>query len=99
MGNGTTAQLDRGRENLAMSALGLWARILDDQTQVYSKPAGQPGHASLNQCQLIAANGCQNWFSGHPQLLVEIRFRCNVIDAGTLIGPCPHVASHCCLIW
>ena len=30
--------------------------ILDDQTQVYSKPAGQPEHASLNQCQLIAAN-------------------------------------------
>ena len=30
--------------------------ILDDQTQVDSKPAGQPEHASLNQCQLIAAN-------------------------------------------
>ena len=30
--------------------------ILDDQTQVDSKPAGQPAHASLNQCQLIAAN-------------------------------------------
>ena len=29
---------------------------LDDQTQVDSKPAGQPEHASLNQCQLIAAN-------------------------------------------
>ena len=29
---------------------------LDDQTQVDSKPAGQPGHASLNRCQLIAAN-------------------------------------------
>ena len=28
---------------------------LDDQTQVDSKPAGQPEHASLNQCQLIAA--------------------------------------------
>ena len=27
---------------------------LDDQTQVDSKPAGQPEHASLNQCQLIA---------------------------------------------
>ena len=26
------------------------------QTQVDSKPAGQPEHASLNQCQLIAAN-------------------------------------------
>ena len=30
--------------------------ILDDQTQVDSKPTGQPEHASLNQCQLIAAN-------------------------------------------
>ena len=30
--------------------------ILDDQTQVDSKPAGQPEHASLNQCQLIAAH-------------------------------------------
>ena len=39
---------------------------LDDQTQVDSKPAGQPEHASLNQCQLIAANGRQNWFYGHP---------------------------------
>ena len=29
---------------------------LDDQTQVNLKPAGQPEHASLNQCQLIAAN-------------------------------------------
>ena len=29
---------------------------LDDQAQVDSKPAGQPEHASLNQCQLIAAN-------------------------------------------
>ena len=29
--------------------------ILDDQTQGDSKPAGQPEHASLNQCQLIAA--------------------------------------------
>ena len=29
---------------------------VDDQTQVDSRPAGQPEHASLNQCQLIAAN-------------------------------------------
>ena len=29
---------------------------LDDQTQVDSKPAGQPKHASRNQCQLIAVN-------------------------------------------
>ena len=30
--------------------------ILDDQTQVDSKAAGQPERASLNQCQLIATN-------------------------------------------
>ena len=29
---------------------------LNDQTQVDSKPAGQPEHASLNHSQLIAAN-------------------------------------------
>ena len=34
----------------------LYSCILDDLTQVDSKPAGQPEHASLNQCQLIAAN-------------------------------------------
>ena len=62
---------------------------LDDQTQVDSKPAGQPEHASLNQCQLIAANRC----SGHPQLVVEIRFLCNVIDTRALIGTCSHVTS------
>ena len=63
--------------------------ILDDQTQVDSKPVGQPEHASLNQCQLIAPNRC----SGHPQLVVEIRFLCNVIDTRALIGPCSHVTS------
>ena len=40
--------------------LGLMLRVaylaLDDQTQVDSKPAGQPERANLNQCQLIAAN-------------------------------------------
>ena len=30
--------------------------LLDEQTQVDSKPADQPEHASLNQCQLIGAN-------------------------------------------
>ena len=35
---------------------GLLPDTLDDQTQVDSKPAGQPEHASLNQCQFIAAN-------------------------------------------
>ena len=54
------------------------------------KPAGQPEHASLNQCQLIAANRC----SGHPQLVVEIRFLCNVIDARALIGPCSPRRGH-----
>ena len=37
--------------------------ILEDQHMEW-KPAGQPEHASLNQCQLIVANRC----SGHPQL-------------------------------
>ena len=66
--------------------------ILDDQTQVDSKPAGQPEHASLNQCQLIAANRPKLvlWAT---QLVVEIRFLCNVIDARALIGPCSHVTS------
>ena len=67
--------------------------ILEDQHMEW-KPAGQPEHASLNQCQLIVANRC----SGHPQQVVEIRFLCNVIDAGALIGPCSHVTSCCCLI-
>ena len=39
-----------------MPAPMLTQKTLDDQTQVDSKPAGQPEHASLNQCQLIAAN-------------------------------------------
>ena len=65
-------------------------RTLDDQTQLDSKPAGQPEHASLNQCQLIAAN----W----PELVLweppaggGIRFLSNVIDAKALIGSCCHV--------
>ena len=68
-------------------------QTLEDQHMEW-KPAGQPEHASLNQCQLIVANRC----SGHPQQVVEIRFLCNVIDAGALIGPCSHVTSCCCLI-
>ena len=67
--------------------------ILEDQHMEW-KPAGQPEHASLKQCQLIVANRC----SGHPQQVVDIRFLCNVIDAGALIGPCSHVTSCCCLI-
>ena len=73
--------------------------ILDDQTQGDSKPAGQPEHASLNQCQLIAANRQINWCSGQPQLVVEIRFLSNVIDARALIGPCSHVTSRWWLFW
>ena len=39
------------------SSLNIFLSItLDDQTQVDSNPASQPEHASLNQCQLIAAN-------------------------------------------
>ena len=55
---------------------------LDDQTQVDSKPAGQPEHASLNQCQLIAAN--------YPVIRPPAG---SVIDARALIGPCSHVPS------
>ena len=57
---------------------------LDDQTKEDLKPAGQPEQASLNQCQLIA----QNWCSAHAQLMVEIRFFCNVLDMRALLGPC-----------
>ena len=39
-----------------LTAGALESTSLDDQTQVDSKPAGQPEHASLNQCQLIAPN-------------------------------------------
>ena len=74
--------------------LGALLTTLEDQHMEW-KPAGQPEHASLNQCQLIVANRC----SGHPQQVVEIRFLCNVIDARALIGPCSHVTSPCCLIW
>ena len=65
---------------------------LDDQTQVDSKPAGQPEHASLNQCQLIAVNRPFGAL-GTPQMVVEIRFLSNVFDARALIGPCSHVTS------
>ena len=34
----------------------MYIRALDDQPQVDSKPAGQPEHASLKQCQVVAAN-------------------------------------------
>ena len=71
---------------------------LDDQTQVDSKPAGRPEHASLNQCQLIAADGPKSVLWA-PQLVVEIRFLCNEIDARALIGPCSQVTSRWCLIW
>ena len=38
--------------------LAILCDSLDDQTQVDSKPAGQPEHASLNQRQIIAQNLC-----------------------------------------
>ena len=76
-----------------LSTTHSYCATLEDQHMEW-KPAGQPEHASLNQCQLIVANRC----SGHPQQVVEIRFLCNVIDAGALIGPCSHVTSCCCLI-
>ena len=41
---------------LSLLCLTFIVYTLDDQTQVDSKPAGQPEHASHNQCQLIAAN-------------------------------------------
>ena len=89
-GLGTTLKpFGLGRLNKSARALG----PLEDQHMEW-KPAGQPEHASLKQCQLIVANRC----SGHPQQVVEIRFLCNVIDAGALIGPCSHVTSCCCLI-
>ena len=48
-----TLMLIKMRLNMdhAWSLVGL---ALDDQTQVDSKPGGQPEHATLNQCQLIA---------------------------------------------
>ena len=70
-----------------------YSDALDDQTQVDSKSVGQPEHASLNQCQLIAANRPKIGALVHPQLVVEIRFLSNVIDARALIGPCSHVTS------
>ena len=63
-----------------------------------SKPAGQPEHASLNQCQLIAVNRPRIGALDTPNL-VEIRFLSNVIDARALIGPCSHVTSRWWLIW
>ena len=47
---------DLARSLCLNSYENLPANSLYDQTQVDSKPAGQPEHASLNQCQLIAAN-------------------------------------------
>ena len=40
------------------------------------KPASHPEQASPNQCQLIAQNVC----TAHAQLLLSIRFLCNVND-------------------
>ena len=48
------------------------------------KPASHPEQESLNQCQLIAQNLC----TAHAQLMLAIRFLCNVNDIRALIGPC-----------
>ena len=64
--------------------------FLDDQTQVDSKPFGQPEHACLNQCQLIAANRPKLVLWAPPAGGGDIRFLSNVIDARALIGPCSH---------
>ena len=64
--------------------------FLDDQTQVDSKPAGQPEHANLNQCQLIAANRLKLMLCAPPAGGGD-KFLCNEIDARALIGPCSHV--------
>ena len=88
-----SSSLVLGQEIYFTSLITYLMFILDDQRQVDSKPAGQPEHASLNQCQLIAANrgsGIPSWWW---------RFLCNVIYARALIGLCSHVTSRCCLIW
>ena len=68
------AQTERSLVFILFDTGYLISFALEDQTQMEWKPAGQPEHASLNQCQLIVANRC----SGHPQQVVEIRFLCNV---------------------
>ena len=67
--------------------LKLIRKSLDDKTQVDWKPDGQPEQASLNQYQPIA----QNWCSMHAQLMLAMRFLCNVNDTRALRGPCSHV--------
>ena len=47
------------------------------------KPAGHPEQASLNQCQLIA----QNLYTAHAQLMLAIRFLCNVNDTWLVFVP------------
>ena len=74
---------------LVLKVLFCCACTLDYQTQVDMKQAGQPEQASLNQCQIIAQNSC----SAHAQLMLAIRFLCNVNDIRVLIGPCSHVTS------
>ena len=45
-----------GKIKYSIDLLSIITLTLGNQTQMDSKPAGQPEHASLNQCQLIAAN-------------------------------------------
>ena len=64
-----------------LTLITLPSATLDDQTQVVSKPAGQPEHTSLNQCQLIAANMSKIGALGTLQLVVEIRFLSNLCES------------------
>ena len=52
-----------GRIKISLAFLGCTLR---NQKQMDSKPAGQPEHASLNQCQLIAANRPNLVLWAHP---------------------------------
>ena len=62
-----TQQKYKTREELLINNdIHRYRLSLDDQTQVDSKPAGQPEHASLNQCQLIAANMPKIGTLGNP---------------------------------
>ena len=58
------------------------------------KLAGQPKQASLNQRQLIAQTSC----CAHTQMMLAIRFLCNVNDTRALIGPHSLVTPHRCQI-
>ena len=58
------------------------------------KPARLSEHASLKQFQLIAHNSC----SAHAQLMLAIKFLCDVNDMRALIGRCYLVTPRLCQI-